>query len=300
MTTENLLSIAFPLVLGLIMLGLGTSLTISDFANVKRQPKAILIGLGIQMLLGPLLAFAVIQIFSFPPYIALGFLLLSVSPGGPTSNLYSLLARGDVALNVSLTAINSVLGLFYIPLFMYAAVSIYFSGGSEIPIPYQKIMQTILIVLIPVAIGMWLRMWRDDVAHRLDPWIRRVAVTFIVILAAVGLKNEWRLFRDAGVQLLLAVVVFNLGNLFVSYVASRQLRLSHRQSVAITFEVGIHNCILAMTLAISPAVFGSLEMAMPAVLYSIVMQFSAGLAVRYFNSKSGASDEETRPLGARV
>jgi BASS family bile acid:Na+ symporter len=286
MTSSNLVTIAFPLVLGLIMFGLGTSLTSSDFWAVRRSPKALLVGLAVQMLLGPLLALALIQIFSLTGNIAFGLLLLSVVPGGTTSSLYSHLARGDVALNISLTALNSFLGIVSIPAFLYMFSQFYFQGPTRIEIPIQKLIQTILIVLLPVVFGMLLRRRHSHLAKQFDPWVRKIAVVFIAVLAILGIKNEWSVIQSTGLQVIGAAIVFNLLNLAMAYLVSRSLRLSHIQTIAVTFEVGVHNCLLAIGIALAPHLFNSLEMALPAIFYSLFTQISALLLVQLFRRKN--------------
>lgn len=282
MSTQVLLSIAFPLVLGLIMFGLGTALTWSDFAVLRKSPRTLAIGLAIQMIGGPLLAFAVIKLFSFSGPLAFGFMLLAAVPGGPTSNLFSHLAKGDVALNVSLTAINSALGVAYVPLFLMFASELILESSRSVPVPAAKIAQTILIVLLPVALGMLFRKRKPEAAKKIEPWVQRIAVFFIILLAVIGVRNEWKLLTESGFTILFAVLLFNILNLVFAYGASRMCNLAKKQAIAITFEVGVHNCIMAITIAMSPLLFNSVEMALPAVFYSVVMQVTSGLAVQFF------------------
>ncbi|RZL99550.1 MAG: bile acid:sodium symporter family protein [Pedobacter sp.] len=148
------LTLFLPLALGIIMLGLGLSLLIDDFKRVVLYPKAVVIGLFCQMILLPLICFGITLLFNLPPALAVGLMLLSASPGGATANLYSHLAKGDVALNVTLTAVNSVLTLFTLPLIVNFSIDYFMQSGQLVPMQFKKIVEVFAIVLVPVGIGM--------------------------------------------------------------------------------------------------------------------------------------------------
>jgi BASS family bile acid:Na+ symporter len=140
-----------PVALGIIMLGLGLSLTVDDFKRVIKYPRAITVALICQMLVLPLLCFFLVKASGLNPALAVGMMLLAASPGGATSNLYSHLAGGDVALNISLTAINSVLSLFMIPLIINFSLTHFMDSGQFIPLQFKKIAEVFIIVLLPVT-----------------------------------------------------------------------------------------------------------------------------------------------------
>src|SRR5438105_6155932 len=154
MQSSVLTAVLLPVALGIIMLGLGLSLTIADFKRVVVYPKAVLVGLACQMLVLPVACFALARAFGLPPELAVGLMLLAASPGGATANLYSHLARGDVALNITLTAVNSVLSLFTLPFIVNFALQAFMGAGKVIPLQFDKVLQVFAIVLVPVAIGM--------------------------------------------------------------------------------------------------------------------------------------------------
>lgn len=164
---------------------------------------------------------------------------------------------------------------------MFASELILESSRS-VPVPAAKIAQTILIVLLPVALGMLFRKRKPEAAKKIEPWVQRIAVFFIILLAVIGVRNEWKLLTESGFTILFAVLLFNILNLVFAYGASRMCNLAKKQAIAITFEVGVHNCIMAITIAMSPLLFNSVEMALPAVFYSVVMQVTSGLAVQFF------------------
>ena len=133
MQSNVLTAVFLPIALGIIMLGLGLCLTIDDFKRVVVYPKAVIVGLSCQMLLLPVVCFGVASVFALPPALAVGLMLLAASPGGATANLFSHLAKGDVALNITLTAVNSVLSLFTLPLIVNFALEHFMGAGKVDP-----------------------------------------------------------------------------------------------------------------------------------------------------------------------
>ena len=156
MNDSVLTSVLLPIALAIIMLGLGLTLTVADFARVLRMPKAVLIALGTQVILLPLICFGLVKLFDLEPALAAGMMLLAASPGGTTANLFSHLAGGDVALNVSLTAVNSVLAVVTLPIVVNLSLD-HFLGEGQIGLQPAKMLQVFAIVLVPVALGMLLR-----------------------------------------------------------------------------------------------------------------------------------------------
>src|SRR3954471_10124444 len=152
-----LTTIGLPVALGIIMFGLGLSLTPADFARVGKHPKAVIVALACQLLLLPAICFGLVVLFQLPPILAVGMILLAASPGGTTANLYSHLFRGDVALNITLTAINSIVALFTLPLITNFAIGYFLPGDSGLGIQFSKAVEVFAIVLIPVALGMLIR-----------------------------------------------------------------------------------------------------------------------------------------------
>src|SRR5690606_21865907 len=150
-------AVALPLALGIIMFGLGLDLTPADFVRVARQPKAAAVALACQLLLLPAACFALVMLFRLPPILAVGMMLLAASPGGTTANLYSHLFRGDVALNISLTAINSVIAVVTLPIIANLAIAWFQPGDLSLGMQFGKTVEVFLIVLVPVAVGMVVR-----------------------------------------------------------------------------------------------------------------------------------------------
>ena len=148
-----LTTVGLPIALGIIMFGLGLSLTPDDFRRVARHPRAVAVALGCQLVLLPRVCFGLVKLFDLPPLLAVGLMLLAASPGGTTANLFSHLFRGDVALNVTLTAVNSVIAIVTLPLITNLAIA-HFDLDDSVSLPFVKVVEVFAIVLVPVAIGM--------------------------------------------------------------------------------------------------------------------------------------------------
>lgn len=268
-----LTTIGLPVALGIIMLGLGLSLTPGDFARVAKQPLAVAVALLCQLILLPAVAFGLILWLGLPPVLAVGMMLLAASPGGTTANLYSHLFRGDVALNITLTAINSVLAVFTLPLIVNLALGHFMTAEDGLGFQFGKVLEVFAIVLIPVIIGMAIRAWRPAFANACDTPVR-IASMIILVIVIVGaiIANKDAFFGNIG-TLALITVLFCLISLTVGYVVPRLLRVEHRQAVACSFEIGIHNATLAIVIA--QTVLGNFEMSLPAAVYGVLMFFIA-------------------------
>ena len=275
MQANVLTAVFLPLALGIIMLGLGLSLTLADFKRVAQVPRAVLVGLVCQMVILPVVCFGIARAVALPPELAVGLMLLSASPGGATANLFSHLAQGDVALNITLTAVNSVLSLFTLPFIVNFALQQFMGEGKVLPLQFDKVIQVFAIVLVPVTIGMAVRAWRSDFAKRLDRPVRTLSALFLFLIITLTIAKERANLGDFFRQVGLAALVFNLASMAVGFFVPRAVRLSGRQSIAIAMEIGIHNGTLAIAIASSPLLLGNSKMAIPAAIYSLIMFFTA-------------------------
>ena len=181
MTATPLLTAFLPIALGIIMLGLGLSLTLADFTRVVKYPKPVLIGLVCQLLVLPFLCFLIVQGFRLEPALAVGLMLLAASPGGTTANLYSHLAHGDVALNVTLTAVNSMIAILSMPLLVNLSLLYFMSADQAIPLQFAKVLQVFAIVLLPVGLGMLVRRYWPRFANRMEKPMKIVSALFLVL-----------------------------------------------------------------------------------------------------------------------
>ncbi|WP_347506689.1 bile acid:sodium symporter family protein [Pseudomonas anguilliseptica] len=274
MTADPLLTLFLPIALGIIMLGLGLSLTLADFARVVKFPKPVLIGLACQLLLLPLVCFFLAKAFGLAPALAVGLMLLAASPGGTTANLYSHLAHGDVALNITLTAVNSVIAVLTMPLIVNLSLAYFMEGDQVLPLQFTKVVQVFVIVLGPVAIGIWIRSRFPGFAARMEKPVKIISALFLLIIILAVVK-DWQTFVDYAPLVGGAALAFNLISLAVGYWVPRLCKLSQRQSIAIGMEIGIHNGTLAIALALSPMLLNNATMSIPAAIYSIIMFFTA-------------------------
>lgn len=294
MNDSVLTSVLLPVALAIIMLGLGLTLTVADFRRVLRMPRAVLIALGIQVLLLPLICFGLVKVFDLAPELAVGMMLLAASPGGTTANLFSHLAGGDVALNVSLTAVNSVLAVITLPIVVNLALD-HFLGDGQIGLQPAKMLQVFAIVLIPVALGMLLRNQRPGIAERMGRPVKFGSLLVLVLVIFAAIYTERANVLDYIAAVGVVALLLNVISLALGYVVPKGFRLGERQSIACSMEIGIHNATLALTIALSPALLDSSEMAIPVAVYGIVMFFPTA-AFAYYLSRRGT----VQPAGSRI
>ncbi|MGA8847525.1 MAG: bile acid:sodium symporter family protein [Nocardioides sp.] len=268
MDDSALISVGLPIALAIIMFGLGLSLTVDDFRRVARTPRAVAVALVLQVLVLPVIAFGLVVAFDLDPLLAVGVMLLAASPGGTTANLFSHLFHGDVALNVSLTAINSVLAAFTIPLITNLAID-YFDANGELGLQVGKVLQVMAIVVVPVAVGMVVRSRSAALAARADRPVRIFSIVVLVIVAVGALLGERDNIGGYLQQVGLVTGIFCLASLTLGYLGARVMRLDEPQAIASSMEVGIHNTTIALTIALS--VLDSTEVAIPAAVYSVLM-----------------------------
>lgn len=282
-----LTTIGLPIALGIIMLGLGLDLTLDDFRRIAKHPKPVAIALACQLILLPIVCFGLVKALGLPPLLAVGMLLLAASPGGTTANLFSHLFRGDVALNISLTAINSLLSLATLPLITNLAID-HFGLSNTVTLPFDEILQVFALVLIPVAIGMLVRRSRPAFAEGMERPVR-IASAVILAVLVIGILLDQRdhigeYLGDAG----LATALFCAISLATGYYVPRAFGVSEAQSIASSMEIGVHNGTLAIFIAVE--VLDSVDISVPAAVYSLVMFVLATLWGRFITrSHEGAS-----------
>lgn len=264
-----LATIGLPVALGVIMFGLGLGLTPADFARIAKRPKAAGVALACQLLLLPALCFGLVLLFRLPPVLAVGMMLLAASPGGTTANLYSHLFRGDVALNISLTAINSVIAVVTLPIVVNLAIAFFQPGDLHVGLQFRKTIEVFMIVLAPVAVGMLARGWRPAFAAAMDRPVRIASILILVLVIAGAAASSFDVLMSQIGALAGVTVVFCLLSLGVGYGVPRLLRIERPQAVASAFEVGLHNATLAIVIAQS--VLNNSEMTLPGAVYGVLM-----------------------------
>lgn len=275
MNAGTLLTVLLPLSLAIIMAGLGLELTPNDFKRVKQHPKAVFIALFCQLIILVSIAFIICKILSLPPMLAVGLMLLSASPGGPTANLFSYLYKGDIALNITLTAINSVIAAFTLPLIVNFSLQYFIENGHNVGLQFSKIIQVFFIILIPVGIGMCIRYFMPHFAKKLEKPMRIFAIVFLIIIMTLAIAKDFNnLILHIG-QVGLATFIFCVCSLTIGYLVPRLCGINSYQAKACAFEIGIHNGTLAITIALT--VMASSMAAMPAAVYALFMYIVAAL-----------------------
>ena len=270
---SGIITVLLPLALAFIMIGLGLELTPKDFARVTKHPKAVLIALFCQLVLLVGVAFLLCKLLALPPLLAVGLMLLAASPGGSTANLFSYLFKGDLALNITLTAINSVIAALTLPLIVNFSIMHFMQEGQQISLQFGKILQVFGIIIIPVCIGMLLRHYAPKLTEKLHKPLRIFAVVFLILIIIGAIYSERHNIAAYLTQVGLATVLFCIFSLCIGYFVPRLFGINSAQARACAFEIGIHNSTLAMTIALT--IMASTTIAMPAAVYSIFMYIFA-------------------------
>ena len=277
MESSALLSILLPLALGIIMFGLGLSLSVADFSRVIIYPKAVIIGLLCHMLILPAVCFVIAKLFNLTPEIAVGLILLSASPGGVTSNFFSHLAKGDVVLSITLTAVASLLCIFTLPLIVNFSMHVFMDESRYIPLQIIEVLQIFIIILVPVIIGMIVLKKNPLLAVKLQKPVKLFSLLFLLSLILMQVIKERENLGSFWQQTGMAVLSFNVISLAAGFFIPRLFKISIKQSIAISMGSGIRNGTLAITIALTPSLLNNSTMSIPAAIYSLVMYITAGV-----------------------
>ncbi|WKN49679.1 bile acid:sodium symporter family protein [Nocardioides sp. Arc9.136] len=269
-----LTTVGLPIALAIIMFGLGLSLVPDDFRRVARAPRAVAVALACQLLLLPLLCFGLVELLDLPPLLAVGMMLLAASPGGTSANLFSHLFRGDVALNVSLTAINSVVAIASLPVITNLAID-HYGLGDEVSLQFSKVVEVFAVVLVPVVLGMLVRARAEAFALRMDRPVRTGSAVILAVLVLGILVDQRSSVGEYLADVGLAAAVFCALSLVVGYVVPRAAGVREAQAVASSMEIGVHNATLAIFVAVE--VLDNTEISVPAAVYSVSMFVFAAL-----------------------
>ncbi|HSU01117.1 MAG TPA: bile acid:sodium symporter family protein [Nocardioides sp.] len=269
-----LTTVGLPLALAIIMFGLGLDLTPADFKRVGRAPKAVAVALGCQIVLLPAICFGLVVLFDLPALLGIGMLLLAASPGGTTANLFSHLFRGDVALNITLTAINTVIAVVTLPLITGLAIA-YYDRQDDVTMPLVEIVKVFALILLPVGIGMLVNHRAPDFARRMDRPVRIGSAVILAILVVGILLDQMENVGDYLADVGLIAALFCAISLAVGYVVPKAFGVTGPQAIASSMEVGVHNGTLAIFVAVE--VLDEVEISVPAAVYSIIMFVFAAL-----------------------
>jgi BASS family bile acid:Na+ symporter len=270
MENNVLLQVFLPLALFIIMLGMGLSLVVDDFRRVLRFPGAVAIGLLLKLVLIPMLTFGILLLFPLQPELAVGFILLAACPGGATTNLITNLAKGDVALSITLTAIASVITVFTIPVMVNMGLEHFMGESREIHLPFGRtVVQILAITVVPVLIGMALNARWPVLSKKAEQPVKIISAVFLVLIIAAALLKEQDnvvdFFQKAGP----VAIILNLLGMILGYIVTWLLTRRKQQAVTVGVEVGIVNGTLGITIA--AGILGNSVMTIPSAIYSIIM-----------------------------
>jgi BASS family bile acid:Na+ symporter len=278
MQSSPLISIGLPISLFIIMIGIGMTLTPRDFRQVATYPRGIIVGTLTQILLMPALAFLLIPLFGLSPALAVGLVIIAACPGGTTSNLFALMARGNVALSIVLTVVANLITIISLPLLANLALGMYMDASEDIYLPLDRTIGTlVLIVLLPIAIGMGLKSRYPAQAHRAESAVSvfgGVVLAALVVAIVYGVRNEiGSLLTQAGP----ATVTLILLGIAVGLVAGRLAGLTQRESMAVAMELGIKNATIGLLITVN--LIGSEAMSIPSAVYGVLMFFFGFLLI---------------------
>lgn len=274
MEDSILTTVVLPAALAIIMLGLGLELTRADFRRVVTEPRGVGIGLLNLVLISPLLAFTVAELFGLPAGLAVGLVLLGASPGGTMANVLTHLARGDTALSVTMTAISSLAAALTVPLFLTLG-SRHFDAEAIVGDVAMGgiVLRVFLVTVVPVLLGMWIRdRWPErTIAAR--PTVAKVSlVLFLGVVGGAVIAEHEKALDNLG-EVALAALALNVAAMTVSFTVSKLARLDDRRATAISLELGVHNASLAIAVgaSLSPV------LTIPAAVYAMFMFITGGL-----------------------
>ena len=276
---DFLYTVAIPVALATVMLGMGLSLTLEDLKRGVLYPNAVGTGLLGQLILLPLLAFVLATMLAPNPAIAAGAIMLAACPGGVTSNAYTFAARADVALSVTLTAIESIITIFTIPLFAYLALSFYFDQATAPDVPaVGMIRQLAIITAIPITCGMVFRAFQPALAARLVEMLRKVTVYVLVFLIVMAAFASWEDVVENFAAAGFLVLALNLLSMAMGYGLARATDLPVKQQITLVYEVGVQNISLALLVTLT--LLENPLLAITSLLYAVVMPITALVFLR--------------------
>ena len=267
-----------PILLGVIMFGMGMTLRVEDFKEIFRRPRDILIGLLAQFTIMPLLAYVLAIIFKLPAELAAGVILVGTCPGGTSSNVMTYLAKGDLALSVSMTMASTILAPIITPLLTW------FLAGAWINVSFVAMMLSIIqVVIAPILLGIIINHFFADFVKRVVKILPTISIIAILLIAGGVVSVNADKILQTGLLIMLIVVLHNLFGYGLGYCAAKIFKLNVAKTKAISIEVGMQNSGLAVSLAITH--FGAAA-AIPSALFSVWHNISGSIAANYLAQKS--------------
>ncbi|MBP3231351.1 MAG: bile acid:sodium symporter family protein [Anaerovibrio sp.] len=281
-----------PLLLGIIMFGMGMTLTVDDFKNIVRNPKGIFIGVFAQFLIMPLVAFFLVKAFNLPPEIAIGVILVGTCPGGTASNVIAYLAKGDVALSVSMSATSTILAPFVTPVLTYMLAD----AVIDVSV-YSMMMSIVKMVLLPVLLGLSVHHFFEEFSRKINPFMPVLSsVTVVLTVGGVVALSAAKLL-DVGLLMFVVVMCHNTFGLLLGYIMAKLFRLDEKRSRTVSIEVGMQNSGMAASLAV---LYFDPIAAIPGAIFSVWHNVSGAVLANYFAKHTDeAEDNEIIDTGVK-
>ncbi|NQY64208.1 MAG: bile acid:sodium symporter family protein [Alteromonadaceae bacterium] len=280
-----------PICIFLIMMGMGLSLAIDDFKRVVTYPKAVAIGLVNQLLFLPIIGFVLANIMPLEPEYAVGVMLLVLCPGGTTSNMFSHLAKGDVALSVTMTAVASLITVFSIPVVLNLSLVHFMGEGNEFNLPIIATMFSLMkLTIVPIVVGMIIKAYYPKFANSAQKYVSRFGILFLTLLMIFLTYIQ----QDIVISALIAAgpvsLLLNLSTMALGYYSSKWFGLTMAQRTSITIEVGLQNSTLSMFMALT--LLANYKMSFTPAIYTLTMLFTAGVLVKSLRIKFHAATKD--------
>ncbi|HEX8986879.1 MAG TPA: bile acid:sodium symporter family protein [Rhodocyclaceae bacterium] len=271
---QPIVDVLLPLALGFIMFSLGLTLSLGDFARLLARPRAMAVGLAGQVVLVPLVAFAVASLSGLPPAMAAGLMIVAASPGGASSGLITHLARGDTALSISLTAVTSLASVATLPLVLDASLRHFLGTGVASGLPVGTLVRGVFfLATVPVALGMVVRARRPALTARIGPVTERIATALFLLIVLATFASQRQTLVDNFATVGPAALLHNVAVMAMGFGLAATGGLALRDRIAISIECGLHNA--AVGIFIAATVLHSPEMTVPSVVYALLMNLTA-------------------------
>ena len=274
-----------PIILALIMLGLGLGLKIEDFAKVIKSPKDFFIGCFSQLIILPIVAYILILLFKTPPEIAIGVMIIAAAPGGVTSNILTKFANGDVALSISLTAVISLISIISVPLIIFGSANLIGITNISQNISMTGIaLKMFLVVTVPVILGMIIRRFADSFVSSKVEIFNKLNIVFFVIFFIAAFYEEKDNILNFIMQAGLISFVLNISMMIIAFFLAKNFASGIKQQKCIALECGLQNGTLAIF--VSTQIFGEdILYAIPTGAYALIMYITSFIFVFFLKNK---------------
>ena len=274
-----------PIILALIMLGLGLGLKIEDFTRVLKTPKDFFVGFFSQLIILPLVAYLLIIILKVPPEIAIGVMIIAAAPGGVTSNILTKFANGDVALSISLTAVISLISIITVPLIIFTSADLFGITNISQNISMTGIaLKMFLVVTVPVILGMIIRKFAENFVNSKIQIFEKLNIILFVIFFIAAFYEERKSFIDFLIQAGFITFILNITMMIVAYYLGKTFASGIKQQKCIALECGLQNGTLAIF--VSTQIFGTdIVYITPTAAYALIMYITGFIFVFLLKNK---------------